>query len=242
MGGEDEVGLSITGTGAVRTVTLNRPAQLNAIDVPLHRRLTSVWSELRRDRTVRAVVLTGAGRAFCAGGDMSLLEFATLGDEERHETVEDARRIVQELLAFPLPIVAAVNGPAVGLGCSLAMFCDVVLMSTNAYFADPHVTVGLVAADGGVLTWPALTSLLWAKEYILTGDRIDSTAALRMGLANHVVDEKELLTRAYELAERLAAQPRQALRRDQASLEHSPFAFRYQRAGLRVGGRERIVF
>ena len=149
---------------------------------------------------------------------MSLLEFATLGDDERHETVEDARKIVQELLAFPLPIVAAVNGPAVGLGCSLAMFCDVVLMSKNAYFADPHVTVGLVAADGGVLTWPALTSLLWAKEYILTGDRIDSTAALRMGLANHVVENEELLTHAYELAERLAAQPRQALEETKRAL------------------------
>ena len=147
-----------------------------------------------------------------------MLEYAARGPAERYETVEDARRIVHEMLAFPLPIVAAVNGPAVGLGCSLAMFCDVVLMSELAYFADPHVTVGLVAADGGVLTWPVMTSLLWAKEYILTGDRIDAANAFRMGLTNHVLASDELLPRANELADRLASQPRQALEETKRAL------------------------
>jgi len=203
--------LLIEGAGPVRTVKLNRPDRLNAVNEELHAALASVWGILGADDTVRAVILTGAGTAFSAGGDMDYL--ARLADDPsfRSHTLADARRIVTEMMAFRKPVIAAVNGPAVGLGCSLAVLCDIVLMSETAFFADPHVNIGLVAADGGALAWPLTMSLLRAKEYLFTGDRIDAPTAERLGLANHVVPPADLLDRAQSLAERLAAQPQQAL-------------------------------
>jgi enoyl-CoA hydratase len=197
--------------GPVRIVTLNRPDRYNAVDVPLHRDLATIWSRIAADREVRAVVLTGAGNAFCAGGDRELIRDTVTNAAERYATVQEAKRIVTEMIAFPIPLIAAVNGPAVGLGCSLALLSDIVLMSSTAYFSDPHVSIGLVAADGGALAWPAYTSLLRAKEYILTGDRIDAATAERIGLANRVVGPEELIAAASALAHRLARQPRQAL-------------------------------
>jgi len=212
MDGTDTDVLRIEGVGPVRTVVLNRPDRLNAVDEDLHRALGAVWRTLALDEEVRAVVLTGAGRAFSAGGDTDYLTRVAEDPEYRYSTMAEARRIVTEMLAFPKPIIAAVNGPAVGLGCSLAVLADVVFMSERAFFADPHVSLGVVAADGGVLAWPLMMSILRAKEYLLTGDRIDAATAERIGLANHVVAPEVVLERAHELAERLAAQPQQALR------------------------------
>jgi len=203
--------IRVEADGAVRVVTLNRPEQLNAVDFPMHRDLAQLWGHLAADREVRAIVLTGSGRAFCAGGDRALIRDTVHDPVERYATVQEAKRIVTEMMALPIPVVAAVNGPAVGLGCSLALLCDVVLMSERAYFADPHVSIGLVAADGGALAWPLYTSLLRAKEYVLTGDRIDAATAERIGLANRVVAPDDLQAAAQALAHRLAAKPRQAL-------------------------------
>lgn len=203
--------LIIEGDGAVRRVTINRPEYLNAVNEGLHDALADVWRVLARDPDVRAVVLTGAGKAFSAGGDMEYLERVASDPDYRYRTMAGARRIVSEMVAFPKPIVAAVNGPAVGLGCSLAVLCDIVVMSDRAFFSDPHVSLGVVAADGGVLAWPLMMSMLRAKEYLLTGDRIDPETAERIGLANRVVAAADLLDDAHALAERLAAQPAQAL-------------------------------
>lgn len=204
--------LTVSGEGRVRTVTLNRPESRNAANQGMHDGLASVWRQLGADPEVHAVVLTGAGPAFCAGGDRAFLQRTADDPGFRYDTMATARRIVTEMMSFPLPVVAAVNGPAVGLGCSLAVLCDVVLMAETAFFADPHVPLGVVAADGGALCWPLLTSLLRAKEYLFTGDRIPAALAERIGLANHVVPDAELRTRAHDLAERLAQQPAQALR------------------------------
>jgi enoyl-CoA hydratase/carnithine racemase len=110
-----------------------------------------------------------------------------------------------------VPIVAAVNGPAVGLGCSLVALSDIVYMAESAHLADPHVLLGLVAADGGPVTWPLLTSLQLAKEYALTGDRIPARRAAEMGLANHVCADDEVLDQAMACAHRIARLPRQAV-------------------------------
>ena len=110
-----------------------------------------------------------------------------------------------------IPVVAAVNGPAVGLGCSVIALSDVVYMAESAYLSDPHVTVGLVAADGGPLTWPLHTSLLLAKEYAFTGDRIPAARAAEIGLANHVCPDGEVLPAALSAAHKIAALPRQAV-------------------------------
>jgi enoyl-CoA hydratase len=195
----------------VRIVRLNRPEALNAANPELHRRLAEVWGELEGDPDCSVVVITGSGRAFCGGGDMTLLKRMNEDDAIRAAILREARQIVERLIRFPFPVIAAVNGPAVGLGCSIAGLSDLVLIEESAYLADPHVSVGLVAADGGVLTWPSMTSLLRAKEYLFTGDRIPAREAVELGLANRVVPDGSSLDEALSLAERISRQPAQAL-------------------------------
>ncbi|KAK1184946.1 enoyl-CoA hydratase/isomerase family protein [Streptomyces sp. NBS 14/10] len=210
--------LTVAADGDVRIVTLNRPDRLNGVSEALHRRLSEVWRELAEDTKARAVVLTGAGRAFSAGGDFDHLRRHHHDPELRERSIRLDRTIQTEMIRFPLPVVAAVNGPAVGLGCSLALGCDLVLMAEDGYLADPHVSVGLVAGDGGVTLWPLLTSLLRVKEYLFTGDRIPAATAVELGLANRVVPTADLMHEALALAHRLAAQPAEALRATKAAL------------------------
>jgi enoyl-CoA hydratase len=204
--------LQISAEGPLRILTLNRPEQRNAVNNDMHRALGRVWMQIHEDEGARAVIVTGSGKAFSAGGDFPMMQRINSDSAHRHATLLDARRIATEMVDFPIPIVAAVNGAAVGLGCSLAVLSDIVLMSDRAFFADPHVAIGLVAADGGVLAWPLFMSLLKAKEYLLTGERIPAELAVSLGLANRVVPHDELLSEAYALAERLAAQPWRAVR------------------------------
>jgi enoyl-CoA hydratase/carnithine racemase len=129
----------------------------------------------------------------------------------RQATIAEGRDLVVNMIRCRVPVVAAVNGPAVGLGCSVIALSDVVYMAESAFLSDPHVSVGLVAADGGPLTWPLHTSLLLAKEYAFTGDRISAARAKEIGLANHVVPDAEVLAAATEAARRIAALPQQAV-------------------------------
>jgi enoyl-CoA hydratase len=197
--------------GPVRIVTLNRPEALNSFDREMHAELPRVLADLGEDREARAVVLTGAGRAFSAGGDISNFALNRTDLYHRRAGLRDGRRLFDELISFHLPVVAAVNGPAVGLGCTVATACDIVFMADDAFLADPHVAVALVAGDGGAVTWPALTSLLKAKQYLLTGDRIPAQEALAMGMANFVVPPGELMGAATAFAQRLASLPPQAV-------------------------------
>ncbi|WP_330307906.1 MULTISPECIES: enoyl-CoA hydratase/isomerase family protein [unclassified Streptomyces] len=216
--GEPNPVLTVVADGDVRVVTLNRPERLNGVSEELHQRLAEVWRELAADPKARAVVLTGAGRAFSAGGDFDHLRRHHTDPDLRERSIRLDRTIQTEMIRFPLPVVAAVNGPAVGLGCSLALACDLVLMAEDAYLADPHVSVGLVAGDGGVSLWPLLTSLLRVKEYLFTGDRIPAATAVELGLANRTVPAADLQREALALAGRLAAQPAEALRATKAAL------------------------
>ncbi|MBV7707026.1 enoyl-CoA hydratase [Nocardia sp. 852002-20019_SCH5090214] len=203
--------LLIEARGAVRIVTLNRPEALNAANEQLHDAVVGVWRHIAADPEARAVVLTGAGRAFSAGGDFNHLRAVRLDRDKRRSEIDGARALVTEMVDFPLPIVAAVNGPAVGLGCNLAVLSDVVLIAESAYMADPHVGVGLTAADGGAPTWPLLMGLLRAKEYLFTSERIPAQQAVALGLANRVVPDAELLEQSVALAAKFAAQPPQAI-------------------------------
>jgi len=178
--------IDVRAEGALRIITLNRPDSLNSVNDDLHNGLARLWQRLSDDRQARAAVITGAGRAFSAGGDFAYLAELAGDAELRAKTIADGREIVLGMARCRIPVIAAVNGPAVGLGCSLVALSDIVYIAEDAYLADPHVQVGLVAADGGPLTWPLDISLLLAKEYALTGTRILADRAVELGLANHV--------------------------------------------------------
>ncbi|MGW0585211.1 enoyl-CoA hydratase/isomerase family protein [Streptomyces sp. NPDC002920] len=208
----EQTDLVVTAVGPVRLVELNRPEQRNAMSEELHTRLASVWDELAADPGAGAIVLTGRGRAFSAGGNLDLMTRVQRDEAFREQQVDEARRIIVGMLRCPLPVVAAVNGPAVGLGCSLALLSDLVLIADDAYLADPHVQVGLVAGDGGAYLLPLLVGATRAKELLFLGDRVSAGDAVRLGLANRAVPKDKLPAEAMELAGRLAAQPAQALR------------------------------
>ena len=204
--------LELRRDGAVLEVTIDHPrSELNAVDGVLHAELTQLFAELRREREARAVLLTGRGRAFSAGGDFGW--FPTLQEPGALEELRvDAKALIWDLLDVEIPIVTAVNGPAIGLGASIALLCDVIFMADTATVADPHVRVGIVAGDGGTAIWPLAAGPALAKRYLLTGDPLSAEEALRIGLATHVVPAAELGAAAMAFAQRLAAGAPLALR------------------------------
>jgi enoyl-CoA hydratase len=203
------VEIDVRAEGALRIITLNRPDSLNSVNDSLHSGLARLWQRLTDDPTARAAVLTGAGRAFSAGGDFNYLEELAGDADLRAKTIRDGREIVLGMARCRIPVVAAVNGPAVGLGCSLVALSDIVYIAEDAFLADPHVQVGLVAADGGPLTWPLHISLMLAKEYALTGTKIRAERAVELGLANHVAVDP--VAEAIACAKRIMELPQQAV-------------------------------
>lgn len=204
--------LQVESDGPIRIVRLNRPEQLNATNRELHAGLAALFPLLDADEDARVAVITGNGRAFSAGGDFTYIDELTKDDWLRQETLIHGKQIVTGMVACRVPVVAAVNGPAVGLGCSIVALSDIVFMAESAHLADPHVAIGLVAADGGPVTWPLLTSLQLAKEYAFTGDKIPAKRAAEIGLVNHVVADDEVFDQALAFAHRVAKLPKQAVR------------------------------
>lgn len=205
----DEIQVEVD--GPIRIVRLNRPNELNATNHVLHEGLAHLWPQVDADLDARAVVLTGNGRAFSAGGDFSYLDELVKDPVLRKQSLTHGKMIVTGMVGCRIPIITAVNGPAVGLGCSLVALSDVAYMAQSAHLADPHVLIGLVAADGGPITWPLITSLMLAKEYALTGDRIPADRAAAIGLVNHVVPDDEVFDAALACARKIAKLPAQAV-------------------------------
>ena len=205
MRSEDFTTLELARVGHVLRVTIDHPSSaLNAVDERLHHDLTALCAGLKREAEARAVLLTGRGRAFSAGGDFNW--FPALQEPGRLEALRrDAKQLVWDLLDVEIPIVAAVNGHAMGLGASIALLCDVIFMADTATIGDPHVKVGIVAGDGGAAIWPLAVGPARAKEYLLTGDALTAAEAERIGLVNHVVPAAELDPTAMAFATRLAA-------------------------------------
>jgi enoyl-CoA hydratase len=203
--------IQVEADGAIRIVRLNRPEQLNATNRDLHAGLASLFPQLSADLDARVAVITGNGKAFSAGGDFGYIDELARDTVLREETLRHGKQIVTGMVACRLPVIAAVNGPAVGLGCSIVALSDIVFMAESAHLADPHVLVGLVAADGGPVTWPLLTSLQLAKEYALTGDRIPARRAAEIGLANHVCADDAVFDEALACARKIAALPKGAV-------------------------------
>lgn len=204
--------LEIDVADRIATVTINRPDKLNVVDAGLHTELSTIFTDLQRDRNVDVVVLTGAGRAFSAGGDIEWMQEAIDDPESFDQTRDEAKRIVFSLLDLEKPIIAKVNGHAVGLGATVALFCDVIFASEKAKIGDPHVSVGFVAGDGGAIIWPQLVGYARAKEFLLTGDLLSAGEAADMGLINHAVPAEALDARVDDFAKRLRHGATKAIR------------------------------
>jgi enoyl-CoA hydratase len=204
----------------VRVLTLNRPANRNALDGPLHAAMLSAVRTVADEPEVRALVVTGAGDAFSAGGDFGLIEQMQKDTDLRKATLNRSRALFWSLISLETPVIAAVNGPAVGAGATLALLCDVVLMAEQAYLAEPRVSLGLVPGDGSTIVWPLLAGVPAARSYLLTGDRMPAEEAHRLGLVHRVVGREALLAEAMALADRLA--------------ELSPYAVRATKRALTI--------
>ncbi|PXY23187.1 enoyl-CoA hydratase [Prauserella sp. PE36] len=206
--------------GSVLTLTLNRPERFNAVNHELHEELSRIFTDVAVDDETSVVVLTGAGRAFCAGGDLKA--FAADAEEQgrtgHYLDMGSAKRIIFSLLDLEKPIIAKVNGHALGLGATLALFCDIVYMADDARIGDPHVSAGVVAGDGGAIIWPQLVGYARAKEFLLTGDQLSATRAADMGLVNHAVPAEDLDRAVDELAARLASGAQEAIRWSKVSV------------------------
>lgn len=225
--------LIIERDGPVAILTMNCPETKNAFSDELHDALQDIWNHLTFDRTVRSIVLTGAGSAFSAGGNVPNFIRCYEDFQFRRESMYGARRLMNAMLDCPKPIIAAVNGPAVGLGCSMAVSCDIVLMAEETFMSDPHVDIGLVAGDGGAVLWPMYMSVLKAKYYLLTGEKISAQECIELGLANKAYPGEKLMEEAIALATRIGNKPQQALEEtkravnlhlQQAALTVAPFA------------------
>ncbi len=195
---EDEVAL----------VTLNRPDKRNAIDHPLHSALEEAVTELSVDPDVAAVILTGAGTTFSAGGDVK----GFYPDEVGPMTTIRTRSLVQSMINCEAPLIAAINGVAAGLGATIALMCDVIYMADSARIGDTHVNMGLVAGDGGAVIWPLLIGPHRAKELLMAGQLVSAHEADKMGLVNRVFADADLLDGARAYARTLANKPRPAVR------------------------------
>ncbi len=198
--------------GRVLEITLNRPDRLNAVDEAMHTELARLFVDVSNDPGSDIAVLTGAGRAFSAGGDVDWFQKMIDQPASFEATAREGRQIVFSLLECEKPLIAKVNGHATGLGATIALFCDVIFAADSAKIGDPHVSVGLVAGDGGAVIWPQLVGYARAKEYLMTGDLLPAAEAERIGLINHVVPSAELDERVRQFADRLAAGATKAIR------------------------------
>ncbi len=193
----------------VAIVRLNRPEKRNAVNFALHEGLERLWGPLGTDPDVGAIVLTGAGKGFCAGGDMTGFYPS---DPSPFDLIRGPRRLVQEMINCEAPLLSAVNGVAAGLGATLALLADIIYMADDAKLGDTHVNMGMVAGDGGAVIWPLLIGPHRAKELLMGGELVTGPKAAEMGLINHCVPADELLETTVAHARRLAYGPPVAIR------------------------------
>jgi enoyl-CoA hydratase/carnithine racemase len=193
-------------------VTINRPDRLNATDRRLHWELTQVWSVVDHDEETRVAVITGAGRAFSAGGDLEMIEKQTKNFKAIAGVMKEAAEVVYSIVNMEKPVVSAINGVAVGAGLAVALMADVSVIAEDARFTDGHLRLGVGAGDHAAIVWPLLCGMAKAKYYLLTSDFIDGKEAERIGLVSLAVPREQLMDKAMEVATKLATGPQQAIR------------------------------
>ena len=202
----------LTRRGRRLDIALNRTEVLNAFNGAMHVEISEALAFAGEDAGSDVVVLTGAGRAFSAGGDIPRMQHFIAHPEEFDQEVEDAKRLVFTLLDIDKPLIARINGPAVGLGATIALFCDVTFAGVSARIGDPHVAIGLVAGDGGAVIWPQLVGLNRAKEFLMTGEILTAERAAAIGLVNHAVPDADLDTRVDAFCDTLLNGATEAIR------------------------------
>jgi enoyl-CoA hydratase len=203
---EDYQAITIERLDRVMVISLNRPESMNAVNAQMHHELRSVFAEADQDDLCRVIVLTGAGDAFCAGGDVPGMSGPT-GTNLGHRSgavYTPGFYLIDTILRLEKPIIAMINGPVAGVGASIALFCDIVVMDEAAPIRDHHVPLGLVAGDGGGVVWPILAGISRAKERLMTGSPISGKEAARIGLVSHAVPRAELRAKTLAIAQELA--------------------------------------
>ena len=215
--------IEIAQTDAIVTLTLNRPEVLNAIDREMLDSLETIVTQLHRDTSVRALILTGSGeRAFCVGADLK--HIATFEADDIRQWVIDGNRIFSRIASLPVPVIAAINGYAIGGGLELAMTADLRFASDDAHFSMPEVTHGWVPGWGGTHRLLHLIGEAKAKELVFLGERIDAETACQLHLVNRVINKADLMNATLAVAESLASKRRVALQAAKAALTRHPLA------------------
>ncbi len=208
-----EPSLLVTLDGPVAVVTLNRPASKNALTTQLVDELGATLERLGQDATIRALVLTGAGGSFCSGADLKAATEEGLAlIEQAGERIDRFHRIIRAIVAAPKPVIAAIDGPAVGFGCDMALACDLRVATDRAYFQEKFIRIGLMPDGGGTLWLPRLIGTARAMELFLTGDALSAEQARELGIVRRVVPTERLSEEAHELAKQLAKAPPIAVR------------------------------
>jgi len=208
-----------TKPNGVLLLTLDRPP-VNATDVRLHYELTEVWRTVDADAAVRVVLVTGAGKAFSAGGDIELLEAMAGNPTVVARSLREAADIVYNMVNLDKPIISAINGVAVGAGLAVALMADISIMSETARITDGHLRLGVGAGDHAAIIWPLLCGMAKAKYYLMTAEFIDGKEAERIGLVSLCTPPDQLMTKAWEVANRLAEGPQNALRLTKRALNN----------------------
>lgn len=204
----------------VLLITIDRPGRLNATDAVLHRELAKVWRDVEEDDATRVAIVTGAGDAFSAGGDLDMIE-AQIGNFKRTaEVMKEASDIVLNITNCEKPVISAINGVAVGAGLAVALMADISIIAEEARFTDGHLRLGVGAGDHAAIIWPLLCGLAKARYYLLTSDFVSGAEAERIGLVSKCVPRDELMPAALAVADKIADGPQMALRWTKRSLNH----------------------
>ncbi|MGP3918111.1 enoyl-CoA hydratase/isomerase family protein [Nonomuraea sp. 10N515B] len=209
-----------TPAGGVLRITISEPGRLNAVDMTAHRELAEIWRDAGRDESVRAIVVRGEGRAFSAGGDLSMIEEMTRDHATRLRVFAEARDIVYNVLNCAKPVVSAIQGPAVGAGLAVALLADISVAGRTARIIDGHTRLGVAAGDHAAIVWPLLCGLAKAKYHLLLCEPVTGEEAERMGLVSLCVDDDQVDDKAMEIAVRLAAGSQEAIRLTKYSLNN----------------------
>ena len=201
-------------------ITFNRPERYNALDAIGHKEITYVWREVDDDPDIDVVILTGAGKAFSAGGDFDMIEEIINDFDTRAKTWKEARDLVYNIINCGKPIISAINGPAVGAGLVAGILADISIVAKSVNLTDGHTRLGVAAGDHAAIIWPLLCGMAKAKYYLLTCEALSGEEAERIGLVSLCVDDDELQNKALEVAEKLAAGAPTAIRWTKYSLNN----------------------